>query len=157
MITSTIDNLGPVRASLSQSAARPDLSNAQRSFLSVLGKRVDEPVADGPDEQARHIAEQLVSISFIQPMLKQLRATNNAAPPFAPTQAEKQFRALTDADLANQIVHAKQFPLVDRLSHDLLKRGGKLASGEPVPEELLNSPAFDRSKSTTALGAHLGY
>jgi Rod binding domain-containing protein len=104
----------------------PDMKAAQDSFLAVLGKRMDSSVPATPQARAREVAEQYVSIALVQPLLKQLRETSNAAPPFAPTQAEKQFRALTDADLAQRIVKAKQFPLVDRLAHDLLKRGGEL-------------------------------
>jgi Rod binding domain-containing protein len=105
---------------------KSDLKRSQESFLSVLGKKVDDTEARTPAEKAREVAEQYVSIALVQPMLKQLRETSNAAPPFAPTQAEKQFRALSDADLAQQIVKAKQFPLVDRLARDLLDRGGEM-------------------------------
>ena len=119
---------------------RNDLKEAQKSFLAVLGKHVPtEPQT--PAEQSRETAEQLVSLSMIQPMLKQLRETNNAAPPFAPTQAEKQFRALTDADLAQRIVKAKHFPLVDRVAQVLLKRSDKLASGESVADAIAGATA----------------
>lgn len=115
------------------SPARSDLQSVQQSFLNVLGKHLPETRPQTPPERARDVAEQYVSIALVQPLLKQLRETSNAAPPFAPTQAEKQFRALTDADLAQRIVQAKQFPLVDRLARDLLKRGGEL------PSELSNT------------------
>jgi Rod binding domain-containing protein len=100
------------------------LAGVQRSFLNVLGKQVPDSSPSTPAERARDVAEQYVAIALVQPLLKQFRETSNAAPPFAPTPAEKQFRALTDADLAQQIVRAKQFPLVDRLARDLLIRGG---------------------------------
>jgi len=51
-----------------------------------------------------------------------MRETSNAAPPFAPTQAEKQIRALQDASVAQQIVHASRFPVVDRLARGMLDR-----------------------------------
>lgn len=105
-------------------ASSDGLAGVQQSFLNVLGKKLPESTAATPTERARDVAEQYVAIALVQPLLKQLRETSNAAPPFAPTQAEKQFRALTDADLAQQIVRAKQFPLVDRLARDLLIRGG---------------------------------
>jgi len=118
----------PVSSSSSSPAyvrRAPDgLAGVQQSFLNVLGKKLPESKAATPTERARDVAEQYVAIALVQPLLKQLRETSNAAPPFAPTQAEKQFRALTDADLAQQIVRAKQFPLVDRLARDLLIRGG---------------------------------
>jgi Rod binding domain-containing protein len=108
-----------------------DLQKAQQSFLNVLGKQLPDQAPQTPSERARDVAEQYVSIALVQPLLKQLRETSNAASPFAPTQAEKQFRALGDADLAQRIVRAKQFPLVDRLARDLLKGGGM---PEVVPE-----------------------
>ncbi len=107
-------------------SSRPsDLQKTQQSFLNVLGKHLPDQAPQTPAERVRDVAEQYVSIALVQPMLKQLRETSNAAPPFAPTQAEKQFRALTDADLAQRIVHAKHFPLVDRLARDLLRQGTK--------------------------------
>lgn len=147
MNTNTIDNPGlfPIAAK-SFERTRTDLGDAQRAFSSVLGKHVDEPSDATPEQRARQSAEQLVSISLVQPMLKQLRSGNNAAPPFAPTEGEKQFRALTDADLAQKIVHAKQFPLVDRLAHELLIKGERLASGRSVQEELSASRTPERPK-----------
>jgi Rod binding domain-containing protein len=92
--------------------------------------------AQTPEQRAREAAEQLVTQSFILPLLKQMRETDHTAPPFAPSQAEKQFRALGDAGLAQQIVHAARFPLVDRLARDLLKRGGQDAQGRSADAAL---------------------
>ena len=66
-------------------------------------------------DRARQAAEGLVATSFLSPILKQIRESNNAAPPFGPTQAEKQFGGLLDNRLADEISHAAQFPLVERL------------------------------------------
>jgi Rod binding domain-containing protein len=55
----------------------------------------------------------------VQPMLKLLRDSNNAAPPFAPGPAEKQFRSLMDVELAQRIVNSANFPLVDALARRL--------------------------------------
>ena len=65
--------------------------------------------------EAQAAAEGLVATSFIKPILTQVRESNNAPPPFGPTQAEKQFGSLLDNELADEIVHAAQFPLVDKL------------------------------------------
>jgi Rod binding domain-containing protein len=72
------------------------------------------------EQKARDAAEQFVALTFVQPALKSLRETNQAAPPFAPSEGEKQFRALLDAEFARKIVHKAHFGLVDRLAHDLL-------------------------------------
>lgn len=66
-------------------------------------------------EEARQAAEGLVATSFIKPILAQTRESNNAPPPFGPTQAEKQFQSLLDNRLADELVHAAQFPIVDRM------------------------------------------
>ncbi|MBX3401918.1 MAG: hypothetical protein KF699_00760 [Phycisphaeraceae bacterium] len=95
----------------------------QRDFAGILSRRFDRPgqVAD-PESEALDAARQLVSITLVQPLLAQLRATSDAAPPFAPTPAERQFRAMSDAHLAQEIVKAARFPLVDRLARDMLSR-----------------------------------
>lgn len=114
------------------------LGGKQSAFAEALGRQlVPQAAANAtPEARARSGAEQLVSVAFVQPILKQLRETDHAAPPFAPTQAEKQMRALGDAELAHRIVHAARFPLVDRLARDLLKKGGKDPQGRSVNNEL---------------------
>jgi Rod binding domain-containing protein len=106
------------------------LADTQRSFAAAMGRLGAAPSKPQTDEErARDTAEQLVTQTFILPLLKQLRESSQAAPPFAPNQAEKQFRALQDTELAQRIAHASRFPLVDRLARDLLSRGGKDAAG----------------------------
>jgi Rod binding domain-containing protein len=96
-----------------------------------------QAAAGATDEaRARDAAEQLVTQTFLSPLLKQLRESSDMAPPFAPSPAEKQFRALTDAELAQRIVHASRFPLVDVLARNLLKKGGKDKAGRSAADEL---------------------
>lgn len=71
------------------------------------------------EEQAREAAEQLVSLVLVEPILAAVRESSQAAPPFAPTSGEKQFRAMLDAELAQEITRAARFPLVERLARDL--------------------------------------
>lgn len=113
----------------------------QRSFAGVLGRELSTPGAErvSPEDRARTTAEQLVAVAFIQPLLKQLRESTHAAPPFAPTQAERQFGALTDAERAQQLTRAAHFPLVERLARDLLKR----TSMESAEDALGESRAGD--------------
>ena len=103
--------------------------SAQRSFAEALGAARHADALDAREgrskpDQAREAAEQLVSTTLILPVLKQLRESNNAAPPFAPTDAEKQFGALLDHRLAHDIVKGANFPMVDRLARDLLRNQG---------------------------------
>lgn len=99
--------------------------DAAGSFQNALGHAIDsehaKPDATTRATEARDAAEQLVSTAFVQPILSGLREMNNAAPPFAPTQAEKQFGPLLDAQLADRYVAGQNFPLVDRLAAQLYR------------------------------------
>ena len=95
----------------------------QQRFASVLSiEQRRAGVKLPPEEESRRAAESLVSIAFVQPLLGELREGTWAAPPFQPTQAEKQFRALGDAAMAQDLVHASRWPLVDRIAADMAKR-----------------------------------
>lgn len=97
-----------------------------RDFASVLttdergplGKRDTDPVTE-----ARDTAERFIASALVAPVLKELRETSQAAEPFAPTQGERQFRSMLDAQVALNVVRGAQFPLVDRLAQDLLRHG----------------------------------
>lgn len=114
--------------SASTSFARPAhrLSGSQTSFREVLGQGGDGASGVTMEQKAVSTAEQLVAVALVQPLLAQMRESSNAAPPFAPTQAEKQIRALQDASVAQQIVHASRFPMVDRLARGMLDRAERL-------------------------------
>ena len=85
------------------------------SFQSSL----DRAIAHRDPDEARTAAEQFVATSLVLPVLAHMREHNNAAPPFAPTQAERHFGAMLDGELADRIVKAANFPIVDRLARDL--------------------------------------
>ena len=95
------------------------LAVRQNDFASVLS-RATRPAGETAEESARAAAEQFVSITLVQPLLASLRKSNGAAPPFAPSQGERQFQSLMDAHVAHQVVKAAQFPLVDRLARQLM-------------------------------------
>lgn len=98
--------------------------------------RIDDTDAKSVEtkrDEARVAAEGLVATSFIKPILSQIRESNNAAPPFAPTQAEKQFGSLLDNQLADEIARASQFPIVDRLVEQFTRH---LPPREPGAESL---------------------
>lgn len=99
-------------------------TDRQREFAAILSRRVERPGSElaTPEDQAKDAARQLVSIALVQPLLAQLRETSQAAPPFAPTSAERQFRAMSDAQLAQDIVKAGNFPLIDVLARQMLAR-----------------------------------
>ena len=76
---------------------------------------------ESAESTARGAAEGLVATTFIEPILKQIRESNTAPPPFGPSRAEKQFSSLLDSKLSDEIVHAANFPLVERITSELLK------------------------------------
>jgi hypothetical protein len=112
-----------------------NVGNAQEEFAAVMnrarqvagGKKLDR------EEQAKEAAKELVSISLLLPILKQVRESNKAASPFAPGPAEKQFGGIADAALARRLVNAQNWPLVSELAKRMTKAesidAGKVASG----------------------------
>lgn len=67
-------------------------------------------------DDVRQAAEDLVANAFIAPVLRQMRETSDAAPPFQQTPAEKQFGQMLDIETARQIVRKADLPIVHRLS-----------------------------------------
>ena len=88
--------------------------------LSVAQESLPQTVQT-PEEKARQAAEGLVSTTFIEPILKQMRESNNTPPPFGPSRAEKQFASLLDTKLSDEMVKASNFPLVQRIADQLLR------------------------------------
>lgn len=106
----------PIDGSLKLGTA---ISSRQDDFSRILAKAAD-PTKLTPEETARQAAREFVAMSLVQPLLKEMRDTNHAAAPFAPTGAEKQFQSMLDAHAAQQIVRARQFSLVDSVARKLL-------------------------------------
>lgn len=118
--SSTAQTLNPVTQ-----RGQDILQDRQDMFRRVLGTEPAPAGADAPrsaEEQARTAAEEFVSLSLIQPIFKKMREMNDAAPPFAPGPAEKQFGALMDAEIAQRIVRASGFPVVDQVARNLLQQ-----------------------------------
>ena len=151
-----ITSIQPERARLgehaAQSAPRPDsggsfrttlrrvgsdgvLVDRQRSFMSATARGHRNHDAD-PSVEARRTAASFVASALIAPVLAQLRENSQAAPPFAPTRGEQQFRELADADLAQRIALSRGFGLVDRLAQDLLEASGERGDARSAIDQL---------------------
>lgn len=101
----------------------------QRSFAEVMSQAGGSGGRVSPEAQAKEAARDFVAMAFVQPVLKQLRESNHAAPPFGPGKGEQQFRALMDAEIARKVVRASDWPLVDGLAQRLLEKSkGKAAA-----------------------------
>ena len=87
------------------SIARQQSIENQASFSSVLSRAQTRPdkANQSPEQKAREAAEQLVATALVQPVLKQLRETNNAAEPFKPNSAERSFGQMMDTQLSQRI------------------------------------------------------
>jgi Rod binding domain-containing protein len=110
------------------SALNNPLSEADKASKQKTKTADDIAAAQERIDKAKLAAEGLVSTTFIEPILKQVRESNHTPPPFGPSNAEKQFSALLDTRLADDIVHAANFPLVQRITDQLLRN---MPSAEP--------------------------
>ena len=95
-----------------------------RSALEGAGREAD---VRSVEARARETAEEFVAVALVEPVLKQLRETNNAAGPFSPGPAERQFGPLLDGEIARRVTGASNFGLVERLARDLRTRSEGLA------------------------------
>lgn len=100
--------------------ARTGVSARQGEFARLMA--IADRAPGGGSSDPRQAAEQLVAMVLVEPVLERVRESSEAAPPFRANEAEKQFRALMDARLAQEIVRSANFPLVDRLARDLRAR-----------------------------------
>ncbi|MEM1166948.1 MAG: rod-binding protein [Planctomycetota bacterium] len=81
-------------------------------FASALASAVG-PAAASPDE-ARAAAEDLVAMTLIQPIFKQMRESPLMADgPFKPGAHEKTFQSMYDAELSQTIARASSLPITD--------------------------------------------
>ncbi len=85
-----------------------DVSRREPSFDALLGR-----LEDSGEDEAREAAEMLVASALIVPILSDLRDTSRAQPPFAPGDAEQRFGPLLDVQIADRIIHAANFHIVD--------------------------------------------
>ncbi|MFM9958042.1 MAG: hypothetical protein ACKVZJ_08185 [Phycisphaerales bacterium] len=95
-------------------------------------------------EQARSAAAELVSISLVQPVLAQLRKTNQAWGPFKPGAHEKQFGPLIDAQVAMRITNSTNFPIVDAVARNLFEVSQRL-NGKQSDDDRLPKPGEFRA------------
>ncbi len=89
---------------------------------------------------AQRTAEQLIATTLIKPILAQVRASNNAPPPFGQTQAEKQFGSLLDNRIADDIAKASNFPIAQRIAGQMLRNSIALPDTQPIDPTFTHSP-----------------
>jgi len=86
------------------------------AFTTVLTR-----AASGQEREAvREAAAQLVSTTFILPVLQSIHDSPFLEPPFAPGYAQKRFQPMLDQHIADRLTSAARFPLIDVITDRLL-------------------------------------
>tara|TARA_R110002096_G_scaffold435816_6_gene663423 strand:+ start:58426 stop:58953 length:528 start_codon:yes stop_codon:yes gene_type:complete len=83
--------------------------------------------------KALDTAQKLVSTTLIKPILAQARASRDAPAPWGQTQAEKQFGALLDNRISDDIAKASNFPIAQRIADQIMRN-------TPIDSTALNQP-----------------
>lgn len=102
-----------------------DPSIFRQDLTDPRGERFDSALrrALGGDQKTqqtpRQAAEEFISMALVQPILAQLRETNQAAGPFAPGEAEKSFGPMLDAEIAHQMVKSSGWGLISAVTSRL--------------------------------------
>lgn len=97
----------------------------------------DRPLPPGVTAEARDkavkAAQDLVSVALVQPVLKHMRESNRAAPPFGPGKGERMFRSMKDADIARGLVGSGRWELVNAVAQKLLNKTSSAGHGGASP------------------------
>lgn len=101
---------------------RKALDDATREEMWRARLEEQRKIREDPErfERAQKGAEQLVSATFIVPILQQLRESNMAAEPFGPGMYEKRLGPMLDAQIADRIVSAQRLPIVEAVRDRML-------------------------------------
>lgn len=82
-------------------------------------------------DDAQQAAEQFVATALVEPILKQLRESSSAPPPWGPGPGEKPFQAMADTALADRLVAGGRWPIVERLARGMRQH----SSAAPPPTQ----------------------
>ncbi len=108
---------------------------SREDFAAALGRRFDRAThaGGGDEDEAFDAAAGFVAAALVEPVLKEMRESSNAPPPWGPGPGEKPFRAMMDVALAERIVRSGNWGLVDRLAREM--RARMQAAGSEIPHE----------------------
>ncbi len=135
----------PAAASFGDSAENRRDVGERELFSSVIARASRAP-GSSKEADARTAAQGLVSTALVQPIFKQLReSASAAAPPFGPGPGERSFRSMLDTTMAQKLVSSQNWPLVDRLARDLLKKGSPTLSLTSTPLQIQPLPTLTAS------------
>jgi hypothetical protein len=137
------------RAATRGLSARERERNEDREVFASTLNRATREQARTPEQEAREAAEGLVSAAFLQPLLKRIRESTQAAAPFGPGKGEQTMRSMLDQAWADQMVRYGDWPLVDRVEQRMLEKLGKGTRAQVQPSVTqLASPASDAANTS---------
>lgn len=125
---STIHTAFPPTTPFAQ--ASPARNRNHFDFAPMLGDARSQGEPQTRAGKARQAAEAFVGDALVLPILKQVRESADAAPPFNRGKHEEMFAPLMDQAIATEIVRSENFPLVDRIAQQMLKPGGAAPQAE---------------------------
>lgn len=130
-----------------EASAIASIPGSHSPFSRVHGIDADEPEvkfdailrrvsgSEDPARRARAAAEEFVAQALVLPILKEVRESNTAPPPFGPGPYEKNIGSLFDAEIASRMVKAQRFSIVDAVARNLLRVASPSEAEAPVPEQ----------------------
>ena len=129
------------------SSAGSLVADRQRDFASLISRQTAgiDPGADTPEERARATAQDFVATSLLEPLLRSVREANQAPAPWGPSDVEKRFGGLIDAEQARNIVRSSNLGIVDRLARDLLRASSEQ---EVMDDRTTGNAAFGGTNAT---------
>lgn len=129
-------------------AGRPDdrERESQSDFAAAIARQ-GTLAGESLEHKTKRLAQDFVAAALVEPILKQLRETNHAAPPFAPTSGEKSFRQIADSQLSRQLVRKADWPVVKTLAQNLLDKAQGRTSPRPMPRY---GPYLDQLRPPTS-------
>lgn len=105
---------------------------SQRSFDQALGRAQGRAPSRDKQDEARAAAEELVSRALVQPILAKLRESRDAAEPFGPSEVERAFGSISDAQFADRLTKSGNWPLVDSVARHIINAGKPTADITPA-------------------------
>lgn len=108
------------------------MARRQDDFTSVIARAKNAAGVGNRAKAAHDAAEQFIAAALVQPILSQLRATNQAAAPFAPTSGERSLQQMADAQTAIGFVRKSKWSLVDRIADAIERRSAGVGAAKGV-------------------------
>lgn len=101
-----------------------------------FSEQLREAARTGRRDQLRDAVSQLVSTALVEPVLSSLRESPFLTGPFAPGDAERRFGPLLDQQIADRVVTAANFPMIDTMVERYWRQATSPAEQVPKSDAL---------------------